>query len=45
MTRLVYSHVDVGTARPGGEYSLDRRAGPHFVPQGDDITGELEEKL
>ena len=45
MTRPVYSHVDVEVARPGGEFSLDRRARAHFVPQGDDITGELEENL
>ena len=24
---------------------MDRRAGARFVPQGDDVTGELEEKL
>ena len=43
--RPVYSHVDVGATRPGGASSLDRRAGARFVPQGDDITGELEENL
>ena len=45
MTRPVYSHVDVGVARPGGASPLDRRAGAHFVPQGDDIIRELEENL
>ena len=40
MTRPIYSHVDVGGASP-----LDKRAGSRFVPQGDDITGELEENL
>ena len=30
---------------PRGASPLDRRAGALFVPQGDDITGELEEKL
>ena len=43
--RPVYSHADVGAARPGGASSLDRRVGARFVPQGDDITGELEENL
>ena len=45
MTRPIYSHADVGTARPGGESPLDRQAGARFVPQGDNITGELEENL
>ena len=45
MTRPVCLHVDVGAARPGGAYPLDRGAGAHFMPQGDDITGELEENL
>ena len=45
MTRPVRLHADVGVARPGGESPLDRRAGAPFVPQGDDITGELEENL
>ena len=45
MTRLVYSHADVGAVRLGGASPLDRRAGAHFVLQGDDINGELEEKL
>ena len=44
MTRLVYSHAD-GAVRPGGASPLDRRARARFVPQGDDITGELEENL
>ena len=43
--RPIYSHVDVGAARTRGASPLDRRARAHFVPQGDDITGELEEKL
>ena len=43
--RPVYSHVDVGAARTGGASPLDRRDGALFVPQGDDITGELEENL
>ena len=43
--RPVYSHVDVGAARPGGASPLDRRAGARFVPQGNDITRELEENL
>ena len=45
MTRPVCLHVDVGAARPGGASPLDRRAGARFVPQGDDITEELEENL
>ena len=45
MTRHVYSHADVGAARPGGASPLDRRAGARFVPWGDDITKELEENL
>ena len=45
MTRPVYSHTDVGAVPPGGASPLDRKAGAHFVPQGDDITGELEENL
>ena len=45
MTRPVYPHVYVGATRPRGAYPLDRKAGAHFVPQGDDITGELEENL
>ena len=39
------SHADVGAAQPGEASPLDRRAGARFVPQGDDITGELEENL
>ena len=38
-------HVDVGAAWPGGDSLLDRWAGARFVPQGNDITGELEENL
>ena len=45
MTRPVYSHADVGVARPGGASLLDRRARACSVPQGDDITRELEENL
>ena len=45
MTRPIYSHADVGAARPGGASPLDRRARARFVPRGDDITGELEENL
>ena len=45
MTRPVYSHADVGAARLGGASPLDRQVGAHFVPRGDDITGELEENL
>ena len=45
MTRPVYSHADVRAARPRGASALDRRVGARFVPQGDDITGELEENL
>ena len=45
MTRPIYSHVDVGAARPRGASLLDRRVGACFVPQGDDITRELEENL
>ena len=45
MTRPVNSHVDVGATRLGGASSLDRKYGALFVPQSDDITGELEENL
>ena len=45
MTRPIYYHADVGAARPGGAYPLDRRVRACFVPQGDDITRELEENL
>ena len=45
MTRLVCLHADVGAVRLGGESPLDRRFGARFVPQGDDITEELEESL
>ena len=45
MTRPIYSHVDVGAVRRGGASPLDRQARARFVPQGDDITGELEENL
>ena len=43
--RPIYSHADVGAAQPRGASPLDRRAGACFVPQGDDISGELEENL
>ena len=45
MTRPVCLHADVGAARPRGASPLDMRAGAHLVPQGDDITGEMEENL
>ena len=45
MTRPICIHADVGVARPGGASPLDRRARARFVPQGDDITRELEENL
>ena len=45
MTRPVYPHAYVGATQPRGASPLDRKAGAHFVPQGDDITWELEEKL
>ena len=45
VTRLECFHADVRAARPGGASPLDRRAGACFVPQGDDVTGELEENL
>ena len=43
--RHVCLHADVGAARPGGASPLDRKARARFVPQGDDITRELEENL
>ena len=43
--RLEYFHADVEAAQPGGASPLDRRVGAHFVPQNDDVTGELEENL
>ena len=45
MTRPVCLHVYAGAARPGGASLLNRQARARFVPQGDDITGELEENL
>ena len=45
VTRPKYLHTDVGVARPGGSSPLDRREGARFVPQGDDMMGELEENL
>ena len=43
--RLKCFHADVRGARPGGSSPLDRRAGARFVPQDDDVMGELEENL
>ena len=43
--RLKFFHADVGGARPGGSSPLDRRAKAHFVPQGDDVMGYIEENL
>ena len=43
--RPIYSHADVEAVRPGRASSLDRKFGARFVPQGDDITGEIEENL
>ena len=43
--RPKHFHVDVGAARPGGASPLDRWAGSCFVPQGENVTGELEENL
>ena len=45
MTRPVCLHVDVGAARPRGASPLNRRFGARFMPQGDDITEEMEENL
>ena len=45
VTRLKSFHADVGAARPGGASLLDRQAESHFVTQGNDVTGELEENL
>ena len=38
-------HADVGATRPRGYSPLDKRARARFVPQGDDMMGELEENL
>ena len=43
--RLECFHANVGEAWPGGGSPLDRWAGARFVPQGDDVTEELEENL
>ena len=43
MTRPICSHAYVGAARPGGASPLDRRVGACFIPQGDDITREMED--
>ena len=43
--RPICLHADVGAARPGEASPLDKQAGARFVPQGDDITGEMEENL
>ena len=45
VTRLECFHADIRAARPGEASPLDRRSEAHFVPQGDDVTGELEENL
>ena len=45
MTRPVCLHADVGAARPGGASPFDRSARARFMPQGDDITEELEDNL
>ena len=45
VTRLECFHANVGAVRPGGASPLDRRAKTRFVPQGDDVTGELEDNL
>ena len=43
--RPKYFDAYFGAARPGGSSPLDRRARARFVPQGDDVIGELEENL
>ena len=43
--RPICLHADVGAARPGGASPLDRRDGARFMPQGDDIIGEVEDNL
>ena len=43
--RFEFFHADVEAAQLGGASPLDRRAGAHFVPQGDNVIGELEENL
>ena len=43
--RPICLHADVGAASPGGASPLNRRVGARFMPQGDDITEELEENL
>ena len=43
--RPIFLLANVGAARPRGASPLERRARARFVPQGDDITGELEENL
>ena len=40
-----YFHADVGATQLGGASPLDRLFRSFFLPQGDDITGELEENL
>ena len=45
MTRPVCLHADVGVVRPRGASPLEKQARARFVPQGDDITEELEESL
>ena len=43
--RLECFHANVGAARPRGASPLDSQARACFVPQGDDVTRELEENL
>ena len=45
VTRLECFHAYIRAARPRGASPLDRRARGRYVPQGDDVTGELEENL
>ena len=44
MTLKIF-HAYVRVVGPRGSSPLDRRAGACFVPQGDDVMGELEENL
>ena len=45
VTRLECFHADVGVERPRGSSPLGKQAEARFVPQGDDVIGELEENL
>ena len=45
MTRPIFLHAYVGVARPRGASPLEMQVRAHFMPQGGDITGELEENL